>query len=537
MIVALLSLSLAHAEDDLRLPTWSTEFDAVLVIPHPHPGTPVEAKLLLADFGTSAPIAAGTVDLKLHGPGTIESTLTPGSPPGTWPVALTFPLEGAYAGGLTVITPDRADLLGLPEFTVGAHDERAATGFAWTTLLGGGACGVFGGLAFGLALGLGGRKAKAAIPVALALGIAAAQNVYAHGGEDHNAPAAPAAIGGGLVLPLDSQFLLDVRTARATTRPFAERVRALGTTVAPPGRHAELHAAVTGVVTLPDASLTPGSPVQAGQVLATIAETLGGLDRSSVIDTRTAAQVRLAQAKSALAIAQRDQKQADALGEVLSARDRLARQQAVQVASEEVKQAEIAARANSSASSTFVLKSPIAGRIAALMARPGDVVFPGDVLFHVVGEGGLWVEARVPQTLAGHLQSGAAATIETDAQPGVQLAATVLDPGLEADPATGTLVITLALDEAYPGLVPGMSVTASIVSGAPRDALVVPDAAVVDSGGESLVFVKTGPESFVTRSVRVGARSADQREILEGVAPGERVVVQGTYSLRSLAGR
>ena len=51
------------------------------------------------------------------------------------------------------------------------------------------------------------------------------------------------------------------------------------------------------------------------------------------------------------------------------------------------------------------------------------------------------------------------------------------------------------------------------------------------------MFVKVGPESFIARPVRLGVRSADQREILEGVAAGDRVVVQGTYSLRSLAGR
>lgn len=271
--------------------------------------------------------------------------------------------------------------------------------------------------------------------------------------------------------------------------------------------------------------------------MATIAETLGGADRSNVIDARTSAQVRLAQAKSALAIAARDLAQAEALGDVLSGKERLARAQAVAVATEEVHQAGIAAQGVSGSVPTLTLKSPISGRIAAMFARPGDLVIPGDVLYHVVGEGGLWVEARVPQTLAGHFQAGAAASVETDARPGEPLAATVLDPGLEADPITGTLLVTLALDAPYPGLVPGMSVTASIVSGGARDALTIPEGAVVDSGGESIVFVKTGPETFEVRPVRLGARSADQREVLEGLAAGDRVVVRGTYPLRSLAGR
>lgn len=528
-------------DDSIRLPSESSEFDAVLVIPHPHPGVPIAAKLLLADFATSAPIGAGTVDLSLGGPGKLKAAPSPGVTAGTWPVELTFPAEGTYTGGLTVQADGRSDLLAVPSFDIHDADETAPSRFAWGVAAGSGLCaGLALGLGLGLALGLGRRAARIAAPAVIAAGLVGglvgSDPVSAHGGGDA-APAAPIATG-GLLLPLDSQFLLDVRTAQVGVHPLEERVRALGTTVAPPGRHAEIHAPVTGVVSIPDvATLAPGSPVVAGQILANVAETLGGVDRSSVVDARTAAQVRLAQARSALALATRDQQQADALGDVLSGRERLARQQAVEVASSEVRQAEISASGVSGSVPTFALKSPITGRIAAMMARPGDLVIPGDPLFHVVGEGGLWVEARVPQTLAGHLQSGAAATIETDAQPGVLLSARVLDPGLEADSRTGTLVITLALDEAVPGLVPGMSVTASIVSGDPHDALTIPDSAVVDSGGESLVFVKTGPETFATRPVRLGERSADQREILEGIAAGERVVVQGTYPLRSLAGR
>jgi RND family efflux transporter MFP subunit len=185
----------------------------------------------------------------------------------------------------------------------------------------------------------------------------------------------------------------------------------------------------------------------------------------------------------------------------------------------------------------LVLKAPITGRIASMLARPGDVVAPGDVLYRIAGGGGLWVQVRTPVGLAGQLQVGATATIETDARPGEVFAATVLDPGLEADPGTGTVEVTLALDDPAAGLIPGMAVTASIVSGGEREALTVPDAAVVDSSGESLVFVKTGPESFEARPVRTGARSADLREIVSGLEPAERVVVQGTYTLRSLAGR
>jgi multidrug efflux pump subunit AcrA (membrane-fusion protein) len=65
----------------------------------------------------------------------------------------------------------------------------------------------------------------------------------------------------------------------------------------------------------------------------------------------------------------------------------------------------------------------------------------------------------------------------------------------------------------------------------------VPDDAVVESNGSTLVFVKTGPERFEVREVSLGARSGKSWEVHAGLRPAERVVVAGTYALKSLAGR
>ncbi len=536
---------IAAAESSTSIATWSSEFEAVLRLPYEHAGEPVRGTLLLADFTTSAPIGAGTAKLALQGPGgALEVDVAASERPGVWPFETTLPADGAYRGGITVITPDRADVLGLPEFTLAPPKApETGGGWGWGWIAAGAGVGLAVGGVGGLLAGFGGavfRKALAMVAVVLLVG--SAERVFAHGGEDHGPPAAPTAAnptgGGGLRLPLESQFLLEVRTARAVTGPFDERVWALGTTVAPPGGSAEIHAPVTGILSLPEGStLAPGQLVTAGEPLATISETLAGAERSSLVTGQSEARVRLAEARRDLAVAERDAARAEELGAVLSERERLERRSALDVARQAVTQAETATSALRSGTPTTVLRSPIRGRISAMSARPGDVVSPGDVLFRIVGEGGLWVEARVPEALAGRLVAGAPAVIRVDARPDDPIDATVLDPGLEADPASGTLRVTLATEGTPSWVVPGVTVAASIVSGEVREALTVPDGAIVDSAGESLVFVKTGPESFETRAVRTGALSADRREILEGLAAGDRVVVQGTYVLRSLAGR
>jgi RND family efflux transporter MFP subunit len=550
--------ALAHGGDDhggvapvaavaeaARVPTWSTEFEAVLRLDDLHPGVPGRGTLLVANFSTSAPVSVGTATLDLGGPADLSLTAAAGTRPGEWPFEATFPAEGPWTGSVTVLTPERSDVLGLPAFHVVPHEPATtstASAWVWTGQL----CLALGGLLVGLGVGvvtgrLGARQAASGAAVVVVAGwVVSGPAGWAHGGEDHAAGPAPDATraAGELRLPLESQFLLGLRTELAATQPFAENVRALGTTIARPGGSAELHSPVTGLVAFPEGrTLVPGELVRAGDLLVTIRETMSGVDRSSFVEARAAALVRLAEARKKLSVAERDLERSASLGEVLSERERLEREKTVEVAREEVRQGEQAARAMEPGQSSLGLRAPMSGRISALAVRPGDTVAPADVLLRVTDGGGLWVEASVPETWAGRLAIGNGAVLISDAHRDLPLVATVLDPGLEADPASGTLRVVLAVGEPVDWLVPGMSVTASIETGTRRDALTVPDGAVVDSAGESLVFVKTAPERFEVRPIRAGGLSGARREVLVGLAPGERVVVDGTYALRSLAGR
>lgn len=520
----------AAVADAARVPTWSTEFEAVLRLDHVHAGEEGVGTLLLASWATSAPVDQGSATLDLQGPSDLLLTASPTERAGEWTFPATFPAEGPWSGSLTVVTADRADALGLPPFSVPVRAGGAGelTAGAWA----GAGCVALGGALLGLAVGaavgfVGGRRAAGAA-AGVVVGLAGAGTGGVARG-DH---------GGDLRLPLESQFLVGLRTEVVRERPFGTTVRALGTTLSRPGGAAELHAPVTGVVVFPtERSLLPGDFVTAGEVVATIVETMSGADRSSYAEARASAQVTLAEARKRAAVAERDAARAGELGGVLSERERLERDQVVELAREELRLALAAAAALDQSRPTTVLRAPISGRISALVARPGDVVSPSDVLLRLTDAGGLWVEAAVPETWAGRLVVGGKAALSTDAHRDEVVAATILDPGLEADPRSGTLRVVLAVDEPAAWLVPGMSVTALVATGEERTGLVVPDAAVVDGAGETLVFVKTAPERFEARPVKVGALAGDRREVLVGLAPGERVVVQGTYAVRSLAGR
>ncbi len=529
--------------DGLSVSAASGAFEAVLHVPQAAPGTPVDATLLLADYATSAPVEGATLALTLSGPAAAQAELGSKGPPGVYHGPLTLPAHGDYAGALVVTTPATSDVLAI----TGLHfDPPAAPAGTPTPTLALAGAGVLALVAvvglFGVLVGwlFGRGRGAAAAATLLAAGVAVqARDVAAHGGEDHGeataAPTAPA--GGAITLPMDGQFLVGLRTAVLARDLFQERVPALGRFVARPGEAATLGAPIDGVLVAPPGGFPrPGQPVKAGDTLALLRELPTSADRATIAQERSDAATRLAGARTALDLAERDAAAIDSLGDALSERDRVALRGAVDIARTTLREAE-AALATLSGGVTVPIRAPLDGKLGAIEARPGDQVGAGSPLFRVVDTAGLWLEADVPERLALGLVEGATAVVTAAAAPERTLSAVVLDAGQEADPATGAVRVTLAVEGGDLGLRPGMGATAWIGRGPARDALVAPVAAVVDSNGARLAFVKTGPERFEARELRVGARAGGAWEILGGLAPGDRVVVDGSYTLRSLAGR
>jgi multidrug efflux pump subunit AcrA (membrane-fusion protein) len=63
----------------------------------------------------------------------------------------------------------------------------------------------------------------------------------------------------------------------------------------------------------------------------------------------------------------------------------------------------------------------------------------------------------------------------------------------------------------------------------------IPVSAVVDDQGQSVAYVEVAGEAFERRGLRLGIRDGDFVQVLDGLAPGERVVTRGAYQVRLAA--
>lgn len=80
-------------------------------------------------------------------------------------------------------------------------------------------------------------------------------------------------------------------------------------------------------------------------------------------------------------------------------------------------------------------------------------------------------------------------------------------------------------------LLANMQVVLSIEITTPADILTVPVKAILGESGEQFVFVRSG-NNFERRSVKLGVKFGNDREVLEGVFPDEEVVTVGNYQLQ-----
>jgi hypothetical protein len=78
-----------------------------------------------------------------------------------------------------------------------------------------------------------------------------------------------------------------------------------------------------------------------------------------------------------------------------------------------------------------------------------------------------------------------------------------------------------------------MYATAEIERAGSRSALFVPEAAAQDLNGNRVLFVRTDQDRFQARPVQVARVMDGRMEIVEGLRPGEQVVIKGSFILKS----
>lgn len=367
-------------------------------------------------------------------------------------------------------------------------------------------------------------------------------------------------------LSKESQLLFGIKTIPIETKLITDRFTVNGVIKIKPESQATITAPLTGQLSLKRA-LSVGTFVKEGEVLANIGQVLSVADQIALGSYKLDQSVRRSQiedeaehSRQRLTAANIELERVRKLymAEAVPLKQLQEAEQKVVFANTEVANAarnlkDLNEKSQEPARN-YALKSPLTGIITAVNAINGEQVEAGKMVIAMANISTVWLAAQVLESSLSRVMTAEQIEYRVMALGDQFHAQRLVNKQLADRQSTGkqSFIVGSNVDRSSHILpvyfeIPnennlmrdGMAAEVLIESGGERPLLTVPQSAVVDELGQPIVFVYHGGETFERRVVKVGKAGRDKQgnneiTIEAGLEAGERVVIDGTYQLRTL---
>lgn len=172
------------------------------------------------------------------------------------------------------------------------------------------------------------------------------------------------------------------------------------------------------------------------------------------------------------------------------------------------------------------LSAPADAKVLARLVEPGQIVQPGRALMTLALAGAPQLAAQADERFLEQLQVGQRATAVADAFPGQRFAARVQSIAPLVDAQRGAVEVKFSLPQSAPAfLLEDMTLSVEVETARRDAALVLPASALrsEDGAGGATVWIERGGR-VALRTLRLGLRTLDAVEVLEGLAAGDTVL-------------
>jgi RND family efflux transporter MFP subunit len=184
--------------------------------------------------------------------------------------------------------------------------------------------------------------------------------------------------------------------------------------------------------------------------------------------------------------------------------------------------------------SKFSIVSPMAGVVANADVRPGQQVKTSEHLFHIVDLAQVWAIGEVLEGDVAQVAADQPVNVSFASLPGQSFTGQIEWLGIKMSEARRTRNVTVVVQNDSRLLRPGMFGRMSIQIAQSHEAIVCPTEALINDGGNHFVLLERGEGKYLRQPVRLGLRNHVQVEILDGLFPGDQVLVSGNHVLFSL---
>lgn len=194
-------------------------------------------------------------------------------------------------------------------------------------------------------------------------------------------------------------------------------------------------------------------------------------------------------------------------------------------------------------SRTLAIRSKAAGSVTEKLVVEGQKIEAGEELFKIIDHSRVWVYGEIYEYEMPYIKIGQKANLTPSYSPSekhigaiehiyTHLGSIRYAPE-EATAESRTAKVRFSLDNKDHRLKLGMYLNVEIQASVAKDALTVPDSAVIDTGVRKMVIVDRRDGTFEPREIKTGAKGADAWEVLEGLTEGDWVVTSANFLVDS----
>ncbi|OPX87157.1 MAG: Macrolide export protein MacA [Pelotomaculum sp. PtaB.Bin104] len=197
----------------------------------------------------------------------------------------------------------------------------------------------------------------------------------------------------------------------------------------------------------------------------------------------------------------------------------------VELAREQLVQAEMTVRNGRESLNNFVVAAPMSGLVAAVNIESGEIAGPQTIAVTLVNLDSVKVKVNLSENVVGAIKPGLAIPVEITSL-NRTVTGTVAAIAPQVDPSTRAFPVEINLNNKEGDIKAGMVASLRLETGVSQGAVAVPADAVIEREGQYSVFLLVDGVAKET-PVKTGITSGQLTEIKEGVQEGQEVIVSG----------
>lgn len=342
--------------------------------------------------------------------------------------------------------------------------------------------------------------------------------VYAH---DEPIVASKGGMSDEIEIGKESQFLFNVLTAKPIFSDFTSQLQLNGVVKPATNGYAQIVSPHNGkIVSL---SVSIGQHVSKGQTLATIEQTQSSAEQISLSTEKSNANAEYESSK-------KEYDRLQTLKDIVSQKDL---QNAEIRYNNAVTNKKSFEQLSGNLSLSYALHSPIDGVVNNFNLTVGQQVEQSESLMNVYNTKTLNVEVTLFASDVKRISDNAVFSIMSSDEGAISVPAKMIAFNQSFNPInqSSTLVLKIENNSTF---LPGQAVHVHMIKKSLAPVMIIPGAAISYVNGKPAVFVHHEPEVFKIMYVGTGSENANGTEILRGLTEDDRVVVNGTYEVKSI---